>query len=112
MSWVSSLSELSMNEPANLLTSSPDHVFLPSKSASLHAAPLKMPLKDSDSNCLQFESQPVLGHWIMTSSAASHSLVILILPPQVFDATNTTRDRREDILSFAKDNGYKVSRAE
>ncbi|XP_061112744.1 6-phosphofructo-2-kinase/fructose-2,6-bisphosphatase 1-like isoform X1 [Conger conger] len=26
----------------------------------------------------------------------------------VFDATNTTRDRREDILSFAKDNGYKV----
>ncbi|KAG5837905.1 hypothetical protein ANANG_G00218060 [Anguilla anguilla] len=26
----------------------------------------------------------------------------------VFDATNTTRDRREDILSFAKANGYKV----
>ncbi|XP_063064146.1 6-phosphofructo-2-kinase/fructose-2,6-bisphosphatase isoform X3 [Engraulis encrasicolus] len=26
----------------------------------------------------------------------------------VFDATNTTRDRREVILSFAKENGYKV----
>lgn len=26
----------------------------------------------------------------------------------VFDATNTTRDRREMILSFAKENGYKV----
>ncbi|KAJ8257262.1 hypothetical protein GJAV_G00183700 [Gymnothorax javanicus] len=26
----------------------------------------------------------------------------------VFDATNTTRERREDILSFAKENGYKV----
>ncbi|XP_051736507.1 6-phosphofructo-2-kinase/fructose-2,6-bisphosphatase-like isoform X4 [Ctenopharyngodon idella] len=27
---------------------------------------------------------------------------------QVFDATNTTRERREVILTFAKDNGYKV----
>lgn len=27
---------------------------------------------------------------------------------QVFDATNTTRERREVILSFAKENGYKV----
>ncbi|XP_013887639.1 6-phosphofructo-2-kinase/fructose-2,6-bisphosphatase [Austrofundulus limnaeus] len=26
----------------------------------------------------------------------------------VFDATNTTPDRREDILNFAKENGYKV----
>ncbi|KAJ8370129.1 hypothetical protein SKAU_G00101570 [Synaphobranchus kaupii] len=26
----------------------------------------------------------------------------------VFDATNTTQERREDILSFAKENGYKV----
>lgn len=30
---------------------------------------------------------------------------------QVFDATNTTRERREVILTFAKDNGYKVSEA-
>lgn len=29
---------------------------------------------------------------------------------QVFDATNTTRERREVILSFAKENGYKVSK--
>jgi len=29
--------------------------------------------------------------------------------PQVFDATNTTRERREVILTFAKENGYKVS---
>lgn len=28
---------------------------------------------------------------------------------QVFDATNTTQDRREVILSFAKENGYKVT---
>lgn len=28
---------------------------------------------------------------------------------QVFDATNTTRERREVILAFAKENGYKVS---
>lgn len=27
---------------------------------------------------------------------------------QVFDATNTTSDRRDLILSFARDNGYKV----
>lgn len=27
---------------------------------------------------------------------------------QVFDATNTTPERRQVILSFAKDNGYKV----
>lgn len=27
---------------------------------------------------------------------------------QVFDATNTTPDRREVILGFAKENGYKV----
>ena len=27
---------------------------------------------------------------------------------QVFDATNTTQERREVILSFAKENGYKV----
>lgn len=27
---------------------------------------------------------------------------------QVFDATNTTRERRELILNFAKDNAYKV----
>lgn len=28
--------------------------------------------------------------------------------PQVFDATNTTRERRGLILQFAKENGYKV----
>ncbi|XP_027488267.1 6-phosphofructo-2-kinase/fructose-2,6-bisphosphatase isoform X1 [Corapipo altera] len=28
--------------------------------------------------------------------------------PQVFDATNTTRERRDVILQFAKENGYKV----
>lgn len=30
---------------------------------------------------------------------------------QVFDATNTTRERRELILNFAKDNAYKVRTA-
>lgn len=28
---------------------------------------------------------------------------------QVFDATNTTRERRAIIISFAKEKGYKVS---
>lgn len=38
------------------------------------------------------------------------SLLFLLLPVvcQVFDATNTTRERRELILNFAKDNAYKV----
>lgn len=30
-------------------------------------------------------------------------------PIQVFDATNTTRERRTVILSYAKERGYKVS---
>ncbi|KFO52481.1 6-phosphofructo-2-kinase/fructose-2,6-bisphosphatase, partial [Corvus brachyrhynchos] len=33
--------------------------------------------------------------------------VFQFLPPQVFDATNTTRERRDVILQFAKENGYK-----
>lgn len=30
--------------------------------------------------------------------------------PQVFDATNTTRERRDIILEFGAENGFKVSR--
>lgn len=30
------------------------------------------------------------------------------LSPQVFDATNTTRERRDMILNFAKENSFKV----
>lgn len=29
--------------------------------------------------------------------------------PQVFDATNTTRERRDIILDFGAENGFKVS---
>lgn len=33
----------------------------------------------------------------------------LVSPHQVFDATNTTRERRHMILHFAKENDFKVS---
>lgn len=33
----------------------------------------------------------------------------IFLPSQVFDATNTTRERRHMILHFAKENDFKVS---
>ena len=35
--------------------------------------------------------------------------MLLTFVLQVFDATNTTRERRASILSFAKEKGYKAS---
>lgn len=32
-----------------------------------------------------------------------------VLVEQVFDATNTTRERRKTIIQFAEQNGFKVS---
>lgn len=37
------------------------------------------------------------------------NLLIAIYFPQVFDATNTTRERRDLILNFAKENAFKVT---
>lgn len=37
-----------------------------------------------------------------------HVNIFVSKPPQVFDATNTTRERRDLILEFAQENTYKV----
>lgn len=34
---------------------------------------------------------------------------VLSMSEQVFDATNTTRERRETIIEFAEQNGFKVN---
>lgn len=52
------------------------------------------------------ESPP--QHGDLARRAASLNLYPAPPPPKVLDATNTTPDRRDLILSFAKDNGYKV----
>lgn len=40
------------------------------------------------------------------SAKKAHIMCVLL---QVFDATNTTRERRETILEFAEQNGFKVT---
>lgn len=35
-------------------------------------------------------------------------IVVVFFAVQVFDATNTTRERRDLILNFVKENAYKV----
>ena len=37
------------------------------------------------------------------------SVLLPTSSPQVFDATNTTRERRATIVRFAEQNGFKVS---
>lgn len=36
-------------------------------------------------------------------------ICFLLRVKQVFDATNTTRERRETIIQFAEQNGFKVT---
>lgn len=50
-----------------------------------------------------------LLHFFFTATTCN--LIWSEYPIQVFDATNTTRERRELILNFAKDNAYKVTDA-
>lgn len=45
---------------------------------------------------------------ILCNAAQSYQLVSVCVK-QVFDATNTTRERRETIIQFAEQNGFKVS---
>lgn len=48
----------------------------------------------------------LLVHQVCLKEAKNLLLLLLLL--QVFDATNTTSERRDVILGFAKENGYKV----
>lgn len=51
---------------------------------------------------------PATVHPVLTPHPTPHPQSVLCASSQVFDATNTTRERRDMILNFAKENSFKV----
>lgn len=57
---------------------------------------------------VQETAQPPVGSALAGFQFSQPPHLLRGFSPQVFDATNTTRERRDMILSFAKENSFKV----